>query len=69
MKVTFIVGTRPNFMKIAPVIPTVRKANANNKKITYRILHSGQHFDYNMSNPSFKELNIRQPNIVVRLPV
>lgn len=58
-KVLHVVGARPNFMKIAPVYEGLKKY-ANIKQI---ILHTGQHFDYNMSDVFFEELGLPKPDI------
>lgn len=63
MKVTIIAGARPNFMKIAPVIHAIQRAQLNGKNISYRLVHTGQHYDKNMSDTFFEELNIPQPDI------
>lgn len=63
MKLTLIVGARPNFIKIAPVIFAINKAKSIGKSISYRLVHTGQHYDDNMSNSFFKELNIPEPDV------
>ncbi|MDP2365046.1 MAG: UDP-N-acetylglucosamine 2-epimerase (non-hydrolyzing) [Ignavibacteria bacterium] len=63
MKLTLIVGARPNFIKIAPVIKAINKAKTTGKNISYRLVHTGQHYDNNMSNAFFKELNIPEPDV------
>lgn len=63
MKVTIIAGARPNFMKIAPVIHAIQRAQSKGKNISYRLVHTGQHYDKNMSDTFFEELNIPQPDI------
>lgn len=63
MKVTIIAGARPNFMKIAPVIHAIQRAQSNGKQISYRLVHTGQHYDKNMSGTFFEELNIPQPDV------
>lgn len=62
MKITLIAGARPNFMKIAPIIHAIQKARQNGTNIQYRIVHTGQHYDQNMSSTFFEELNIPQPD-------
>ena len=57
-KLFIVVGTRPNFIKLAPIIREIEKA-----KINYRIIHTGQHYDETMSDVFFKELNIPKPHI------
>lgn len=66
MKILCIVGTRPNFMKIAPIINQMKKYNSAHfpKKIfEYLLVHTGQHYDCNMSDSFFKDLEIPSPNI------
>ena len=62
MKFTFIAGARPNFMKIAPIIHAIQKAQQNGANIYYRIVHTGQHYDRNMSSTFFEELAIPHPD-------
>ena len=62
MKLTIIAGARPNFMKIAPLIKAIKKARSENKNISYRLVHTGQHYDKNMSDSFFEELNIPAPD-------
>ena len=63
MKLTLIVGARPNFIKAAPVIIALNHAKSRGHKIQYRLVHTGQHYDRNMSDTFFKELNIPEPDI------
>lgn len=63
MKLTIIAGARPNFMKIAPVIHAIQKAQSAGKDISYRLVHTGQHYDKNMSGTFFVELNIPMPDV------
>lgn len=62
MKISIIAGARPNFMKIAPIIHAIKKAQAEGKAISYRLVHTGQHYDEKMSDTFFKELNIPHPD-------
>jgi len=61
-KITIIAGARPNFMKIAPIIHAILKAKSNGVKIEYRLIHTGQHYDKNMSGSFFDELQIPAPH-------
>jgi UDP-N-acetylglucosamine 2-epimerase (non-hydrolysing) len=63
MKVTIIAGARPNFMKIAPVIHALKKAQKSGNDIDYELVHTGQHFDKSMSGNFFEQLGIPEPNI------
>ena len=58
-----IAGARPNFMKIAPLIHAKQKAEQEGKDIHYRLVHTGQHYDRQMSETFFEELNIPQPDV------
>jgi len=62
MKVTIVAGARPNFMKIAPIIHAIQKAQGEGKDIDYRLVHTGQHYDKKMSGDFFDELNIPEPH-------
>ncbi|WP_113636010.1 non-hydrolyzing UDP-N-acetylglucosamine 2-epimerase [Nubsella zeaxanthinifaciens] len=62
MKITLIAGARPNFMKIAPIIHAIKKAEDNGANITYRLVHTGQHYDEKMSDTFFHELAIPAPD-------
>jgi len=61
MKIDLIAGARPNFMKIAPIIIASKKIIGN--PINIRLVHTGQHYDYDMSGSFFKELGIPEPNV------
>jgi len=57
-----IVGARPNFMKIAPVIREIETRAAQGDAVDYRLVHTGQHYDRNMSGSFFEELGIPDPH-------
>ncbi len=61
--ITLIAGARPNFMKIAPLIHAIIKTEGEGKDIHYRLVHTGQHYDRQMSETFFEELNIPQPDV------
>lgn len=63
MLVTLIAGARPNFMKIAPVIRAIEAAKTAGQDIDYRIVHTGQHYDANLSKAFFDDLQIPPPHI------
>ena len=57
MKVLLIAGARPNFMKIAPVYREALKHD----QVECKIVHTGQHYDYEMSQAFFEDLEIPKP--------
>jgi UDP-N-acetylglucosamine 2-epimerase (non-hydrolysing) len=65
-----IVGARPNFMKIAPIIRAIEKHNLKHgtlnleqEVIKFRLVHTGQHYDANMSGTFFQELGIPEADV------
>ena len=63
MKIDIIAGARPNFMKIAPIISEIVSSKNKNTDISYRLIHTGQHYDKNMSDNFFNQLEIPNPDI------
>jgi len=61
-KITIIAGARPNFMKIAPIIHAILNSKLDGHPIDYRLIHTGQHYDINMSGSFFEELDIPEPH-------
>ncbi|QUC64459.1 UDP-N-acetylglucosamine 2-epimerase (non-hydrolyzing) [Nitrosopumilus sp. K4] len=60
-KITFVLGTRPQIIKSGPIIKELAK-----KKFIVDIIHTGQHYDYNLSNiflKNSKAINIKNLNI------
>jgi len=64
MKIVSIVGARPQFIKLAPLARAVQKHNKSNSKykIKHLIIHTGQHYDYEMNKIFFDELSIQEPD-------
>ena len=60
MKVLNVVGARPNFMKMAPIIEAMNKYP---DKIEYLLVHTGQHYDEKMSQVFFDDLGMPRPAI------
>lgn len=58
MKIITIIGARPQFIKAA----MVSRAFASSKQMTEVIVHTGQHFDANMSDVFFQEMCIPEPH-------
>ena len=63
MKIACVVGARPNFMKIAPLL----EAMAEYPDLEPLLVHTGQHYDYEMSQIFFEDLDIPEPDIYLRL--
>ena len=71
MKITLIAGARPNFMKIAALVHAIERFNngerlevsGDGKPVEYRLVHTGQHYDKNMSDTFFEELGIPAPDV------
>lgn len=59
MELTCVVGARPNFMKVAPILDAARAAPG----VTCRLVHTGQHYDERMSTLFFAELGLPQPDV------
>ena len=63
MKIITIIGARPQFVKAAIVSHYIRQHNASSSiKIEERLLHTGQHYDYNMSQVFFEQMDIAAPS-------
>lgn len=62
IKIVTIVGTRPQFIKMTLISNLFKKHNINEI-----VIHSGQHYDHNMSEIFFDELNIIKPNYHLQL--
>ncbi|MDR3569097.1 MAG: UDP-N-acetylglucosamine 2-epimerase (non-hydrolyzing) [Syntrophobacteraceae bacterium] len=71
MKILSVVGARPNFMKISPIISAIDAYNAGSftlspspgrEKIDHFLVHTGQHYDRIMSESFFQDLGICQPD-------
>ncbi len=59
MKIVHVVGARPNYMKIAPVMRAVGRAGF----ATQRLVHTGQHYDVSMSDVFFTDLGMPVPDV------
>src|SRR5690606_15508054 len=62
MNITIVAGARPNFMKITPIIKSIQKLNSTQNPISYRLIHTGQHYSAALSDTFFEELQIPKPN-------
>lgn len=59
MHILHVVGARPNFMKVAPVL----RALQHRSGVRQTLLHTGQHYDANMSDIFFEQLGIPRPDV------
>lgn len=62
MKILLVAGARPNFMKIAPIFRACRKKS----EIDCKIIHTGQHYDFEMSQAFFKDLELPEPHYYLK---
>jgi UDP-N-acetylglucosamine 2-epimerase len=64
LKIVTIIGARPQFIKAAPISRAIQKYNqqGSDSQIQEIIIHTGQHYDHNMSQIFFDELEIRKPD-------
>lgn len=58
-----IAGARPNFMKIAPIVRALESRQGSGGMLRYRLIHTGQHYDKNMSGDFFSQLGIPPPHV------
>lgn len=63
MHITLIAGTRPNFVKIAPIIHEILRRKRLGVDVEYSLIHTGQHYDTRLTDLFFEELNIPEPTV------
>ena len=63
MLIDIIAGARPNFMKIAPIIRQMQVRRNAGGPLRFRLVHTGQHYDRNMSGDFFEQLGIPEPDV------
>ncbi len=63
IKAIVVAGARPNFMKCAPILKELERAKA----FKTLFVHTGQHYDYDMSLVFFKHLKIRRPDVFLNV--
>ncbi|HMB53569.1 MAG TPA: UDP-N-acetylglucosamine 2-epimerase, partial [Thermoanaerobaculia bacterium] len=59
MRIVYVFGTRPNFVKTAPVIAALRERLPDGR---HAVVHTGQHYDRAMSEVFFEELGVPAPD-------
>jgi len=64
-KILSVVGARPNFMKVAAICEAIKEYNArsNGRHVDHVLVHTGQHYDANMSDFFFNDLELPKPNL------
>src|SRR5919107_27428 len=60
LKVINVVGARPNFMKVAPVVEAMRRRAS---EFAPTVVHTGQHYDERMSDDFFRDLGLPAPDV------
>ena len=56
-KIAFVLGTRPEIIKLSPIITELETRNAE-----YFVLHTGQHYSKNLNSVFFEQLNLSTPD-------
>lgn len=59
MRITCVAGARPNFMKVAPIL----NAGSTCPELSFSLVHTGQHYDHQMSKLFFDELGLPRPDV------
>ncbi len=62
IRLTIVAGARPNFMKIAPIVHAIQAEQKKETSISFRLIHTGQHYDKKMSGDFFEQLHIPVPD-------
>src|SRR5919202_1407694 len=60
LKVINVVGARPNFMKVAPIVEAMRRRP---REFAPLLVHTGQHYDARMSDAFFRDLGLPEPDV------
>jgi UDP-N-acetylglucosamine 2-epimerase (non-hydrolysing) len=63
MLLDLVVGARPNFIKVAPIIDAIKAAQGRGIPLKWRLIHTGQHYDANMSGVFFQQLGLPAPDV------
>src|SRR5262245_66206812 len=62
VKILNVVGARPNFMKMAPIITAIKRRSS---EISQTLVHTGQHYDEAMSAVFFGDLGMQEPDLIL----
>lgn len=63
MKIDLIAGARPNFVKIAAIVHAIKTSDLD---LSFRIIHTGQHYSRSLSDSFFEDLEIPEPTLNLR---
>jgi UDP-N-acetylglucosamine 2-epimerase (non-hydrolysing) len=64
LKVLNVVGARPNFMKVAPIVEAMKRREAEFAPL---VVHTGQHYDAQMSDAFFRDLGLPEPDVYLNV--
>src|ERR1700704_6427095 len=64
LKVINVVGARPNFMKVAPIVEAMKRRE---REFTPLVIHTGQHYDAAMSDAFFGDLKLPEPDVYLEV--
>ncbi|MFB0517189.1 MAG: non-hydrolyzing UDP-N-acetylglucosamine 2-epimerase [Candidatus Neomarinimicrobiota bacterium] len=64
LKIMHVAGARPNFMKIAPIMRTMAKYPGHFEQV---LVHTGQHYDFSMSQIFFQDLDLPEPDVYLKI--
>ena len=64
LKILNVVGARPNFMKVAPIVEAMKRRAS---EFTPLVVHTGQHYDEQMSDAFFRDLNLPRPDVYLNV--
>jgi UDP-N-acetylglucosamine 2-epimerase (non-hydrolysing) len=62
-KIVVVVSARPNFVKVAPLLAASQRARTNRPGLKIKLVHTGQHYDEQMSQAFFDELALPRPDV------
>ncbi len=67
MRIDLVGGARPNFVKLAPLVWEIQKRQKQGLEIAFRLIHTHQHWEDNMSGQFFSQLGIPAPDLILDL--
>jgi len=67
MNISIVVGARPNFIKVAPIIRAINKAKEQEKNISYQLVYAGKENDPTLEPSLFEDLQIPRPNVYLNV--